>query len=130
MFHFVKRLFLLSVVTLVLLGAVQGSDSPSPSDVAVSPHKYSLFRWEVDHFLDKWLNKLQEILPWNSEPSREASIAQAQEFFGLIAEIRELERESADDNAARIEVLRLRRSDMQTDVEETVESEISATASG
>ncbi|PKB74672.1 MAG: hypothetical protein BZY72_00670 [SAR202 cluster bacterium Io17-Chloro-G8] len=126
MFHFVKRLFLLSVVTLVLLGAVQGSDSPSPSDVAVSPHKYSLFRWEVDHFLDKWVNKLQEILPWNSEPSREASIAQAQEFFGLIAEIRELERESADDNAARIEVLRLRRSDMQTDVEETVESEISA----
>jgi len=125
-FHFVKRLFLLSVVTLVLLGAVQGSDSPSPSDVAVSPHKYSLFRWEVDHFLDKWVNKLQEILPWNSEPSREASIAQAQEFFGLIAEIRELERESADDNAARIEVLRLRRSDMQTDVEETVESEISA----
>ena len=118
MFHFVKRLFLLSVVTLVLLGAVQGSDSPSPSDVAVSPHKYSLFRWEVDHFLDKWVNKLQEILPWNSEPSREASIAQAQEFFGLIAEIRELERESADDNAARIEVLRLRRSDMQTDVED------------
>ena len=76
--------------------------------------------------MDKWVNKLQEILPWNSEPSREASIAQAQEFFGLIAEIRELERESADDNAARIEVLRLRRSDMQTDVEETVESEISA----
>ena len=126
MFKITKRLFLLSVVTVVLLGAVQGSDSPSPSDVAVSPYKYSLFRWEVDHFLDKWANKLQEILPWNSEPSREARIAQAQEFFDLTAEIRELERGSADENAARIEELRQRRSDMQTDVEETVESEISA----
>ena len=126
MFKITKRLFLLSVVTVVLLGAVQGSDSPSPSDVAVSPYKYSLFRWEVDHFLDKWVNKLQEILPWNSEPSREARIAQAQEFFDLTAEIRELERGSADENAARIEELRQRRSDMQTDVEETVESEISA----
>ena len=126
MFKSVKRLFLLSVVTLVLLGAVQSSDNPSPSDVAVSPYKYSLFRWEVDHFLDKWVNKVQEVLPWNSEPSREASIAQAQEFFDLTAEIRELEFESADDNAARIDELRQRRSDMQTDVEETVESEISA----
>ena len=125
-FKIIKRLLLLSIVTLVLLGAVQGSDSPSPSDVAVSPYKYSLFRWEVDHFLDKWVNKFQEILPWNSEPSREASIVQVQEFFDLITEIRELERESADGNAARIEELRQRRSDMQTDVEETVESEISA----
>ncbi|MCI0844762.1 MAG: OmpH family outer membrane protein, partial [Chloroflexi bacterium] len=126
MFKIIKRLLLLSIVTLVLLGAVQGSDSPSPSDVALSPYKYSLFRWEVDHFLDKWVNKFQEILPWNSEPSREASIVQVQEFFDLITEIRELERESADGNAARIEELRQRRSDMQTDVEETVESEISA----
>ena len=125
-FKIIKRLLLLSIVTLVLLGAVQGSDNPSPSDVAVSPYKYSLFRWEVDHFLDKWVNKFQEILPWNSEPSREASIVQVQEFFDLTAEIRELERESVDGNAARIEELRQRRSDMQTDVEETVESEISA----
>jgi hypothetical protein len=125
-FKIIKRLLLLSIVTLVLLGAVQGSDSPSPSDIALSPYKYNLFRWEVDHFLDKWVNKFQEILPWNSEPSREASIAQAQEFFDLITEVLELEREPADDNVARIEELRQGLSDMQTDVEETVESEISA----
>ena len=125
-FKIIKRLLLLSIVTLVLLGAVQGSDSPSPSDVEVSPYKYNLLRWEVDHFSDKWVNKFQEILPWNSEPSRGASIVQVQEFFDLTAEIRELERESVDGNAARIKELRQRRSDMQTDVEETVESEISA----
>lgn len=117
---------MLSIVALVLLGAVQGSDSFSASDAAIGPHKYSLLRWEVDHFLDKWVNKFQEILPWNSEPSREARIAQAEEFFELRAQIRELERESAAGNAARTEELRQRTKDMQTDVEETIESEISA----
>ena len=116
---------MLSVVTLVLLGAVQGSDSLSASDAAIGPHKYSLLQWEVDHFLDKWVNKFQEILPWNSEPSREARIAQAREFFDLTAQIRELERESTAGSAAQIVELRQRQDDMQTDVEETIESAIS-----
>ncbi|MCH8297011.1 MAG: hypothetical protein IH873_03000 [Chloroflexi bacterium] len=134
MFKIVKRLFLFSVVTLVLVGAVQGSDSFSASEVAVAPHKYSLLRWEVDHFMDKWVHKFQDILPWNSEPSREDRIAQAQEFFDLGAQIRELEQDLAAEGDApgianiveRIEILRQRRSDIQPDVEETMESEISA----
>ena len=117
---------LLSVATLALLGAALGSDSLSASEVAVAPHKYSLVRWELDHFMDKWVHKFQDILPWNSEPSREDRIAQAQEFFDLREQIKELERNSAADNAERIEGLRQRRSDMQPDVEETMESEISA----
>ena len=122
---------LFSVVTLVLLGAANGSDSPSASEAAVAPHKYSLLRWEVDHFTDKWVHKLQDILPWNSEPPREERLAQAQEFFDLGAEIRELERElPAESDAAaltqRIEKMRQRRREMQPDVEETLESEISA----
>jgi len=130
-FKTVKRLFLFSVVTLVLVGAVQGSDSLSSSEVAVAPHKYSLVRWEVDHFMDKWVHKFQDILPWNSEPSRKDRIAQAQEFFDLRAQIRELERGlpakgDTADILERIEQLRQRRSDIQPDVEETMESEISA----
>ncbi len=117
---------MLSIVSLVLMGAVQGSDSLSATDVAVGPHKYSLLRWEVDHFLDKWVNKFQEVLPWNSEPSREARIALAQEFFDLRAQIRELKRESAAGNSAQIEELGQRIEDMQPGVEETIESEISA----
>jgi hypothetical protein len=115
------------VVALVLLGTVQGSDSFSHADVAVAPYKYSLLRWEVSNFLDKWVNKFHNVLPWNSEPSREARIVQAQEFFDLIAEIRELERGTMDEEAAgRIEELRQWRDDLQTDVEETIESEISS----
>ena len=131
MFRIAKRFLLLSVATLVLLGAVQGSDSLSASEVAVAPHKYSLVRWEIDHFTDKWVHKLQDILPWNSELSREDRIAQAQEFFDLGAQVRELERDlpAAGDAANimdQIELLRQRRSDIQPDVEETMESEISA----
>ena len=115
-----------SLVTLVLIGAVQGSDSPSPRDVAIGPHKYSLLSWEVEHFFEKWAHKLQDILPWNSEPSRDVRIARAQEFFDLRIQIRDLERESWSDNAEQIRLLEQRRSDMQPDVEETMESEISS----
>ena len=116
---------MLLVVTLVLLAPVQGSGGPSNTDAAVSPHKYSLLRWEVDHFFDKWVNKFQDILPWNSEPYREVRIVEAQEFFKLKAQIRELERESTTESAAQIEELRRRTEDMQPSVEETIESEIS-----
>ena len=134
MFKIAKRIFLLSLATLVLLGAANAADSLSASEVAVAPHKYSLLRWEVDHFMDKWVNKFQDILPWNSEPPREERIAQAQEFFDLGAQIRELERELAAESdsaaiAGRIEETRQRRREMQAEVEETLESEISAVLS-
>ena len=134
MFKITKSLFLVFVAALLLLGAANVSGSPSVTDAAVAPHKYSLVRWEVDHFMDKWVNKFQDILPWNSEPPREVRIAQAQEFFDLGAQIRDLEREFAagGDSAAitpRIEEMRQRRQEMQAEVEETLESEISAVLS-
>jgi len=134
MIKIAKRFLLLSIVILVLLGAVNGGDSLSASDAAVAPHKYNLVRWEIDHFMDKWVNKFQDILPWNSEPSREERIAQAQEFFDLRTQIRELEQglpADADDLkiaeiTEQIGRLRQRRREIQPDVEETMESEISA----
>jgi len=129
-----KRLFLLSIAALVLLGAAQSCGSSSVTEAAISPHKYNLVRWELDHFMDKWVSKFQDILPWNSEASRDERIAQAQEFFDLGAQIRELERELAADSdsmsiARRLEETRQRRRQMQADVEETMESEISAVLS-
>jgi hypothetical protein len=127
LFRIAKRFFLASVVALVLLGAVQGSDSFSNADAALAPHKYSLLRWEASNFMDKWVNKFHNVLPWNSEPSREALIFQAREFFDLIAEIRELEQGTPNEQSAGpLDALRQRRDDMQTDVEETIESEISS----
>ena len=125
---------MLSIAALALLGAAQSCGSSSVTEAAISPHKYNLVRWELDHFMDKWVNKFQDILPWNSEPSRDERIAQAQEFFDLGAQIRELEREHAADSdsasiARRLEETRQRRREMQADVEETMESEISAVLS-
>lgn len=118
---------LFSVIAFVLLGAVQGSDSFSHTDAAIAPHKYNLFLWEVSNFLDKWVNKFQDRLPWNSELPREERIAQAQKFFDLVGELRGLERGPVDEIAVgRIEELRRFRDDMQPDVEETIESEISS----
>ena len=122
---------MLSVAALALLGAACGGGDRSASEAALAPHKYNLLRWEVDHAMDKWLNKFQDILPWNLEPPREERIAQAQEFFALGARTRELERElvaegSSQSLTRRIEELRQRRSRMQADVEETMESEVSA----
>jgi len=127
LFKIAKRLFLVSMVAFVLLGAVQGSDSFSHADAAIAPHKYNLFRWEVDNFPDKWVRKFQDILPWNSVDSRKVRIDHAKEFFDLIAEIRELERrpKSVGSNL-RISELRQRRMKLQPDVEETIESEISS----
>ena len=126
MFKITKRLLIISVIALVMLGAVQGGDNPSPSAVAVGPHKYSLLRWELANFSDKWIHKFNDILPWNSEPSREVRISQAQEFFDLKTQIRDLKGKSESDNSELIAELEKQRRDMQSDVEETMESEISS----
>ena len=132
MFTITKRLLIVSITFLVLigflvlLGAVQGRDNPSPSDIAVDPHKYSLVSWELEHFSDKWIHKFNDILPWNSEPPREVRIAQAQEFFELKAQLRNLGSDTESDRSEQINALEQRRWAMQADVEETMESEISS----
>ena len=132
MFTITKRLLIVSITFLVLigflvlLGAVQGRDNPSPSDIAVDLHKYSLVRWELEHFSDKWIHKFNDILPWNSEPPREVRIAQAQEFFELKVQLRNLGRDTDSDRSEQISALEQRRWAMQADVEETMESEISS----
>ena len=127
LFKIAKRLFVFSVIAFVLIGLVQCSDGSSRSETAIAPYKYSLLRWELGNFSDKWVRKFQDILPWNSVASREVRIDRAQEFFDLIVEMNELERrpESAE-SVKRISELRQRRIDMQPEVEETIESEISS----
>ena len=122
-------------LTFLLLWGAAGDYRPSAFDLAVAPYRYDLVRWEISNFLDKWTRKLGDILPWNSEPSREQRIVRAQEYFALGEEIAELERQlvsnSVPDAATpefrgRINTLTDRRQGMQAEIEETLESEISA----
>ena len=131
-------------VALLVLVAGDGDFRPSSFDLTVEPHKYSLVQWEVTHFLDKWTHKLWDLMPWNSEPSRQERIAQAEEYFGLGTRLRELERQlqssgQVDEGAmatgqvqglrSEIKTIDQRRERLQAGVEETIEAEISAVLS-
>ena len=129
------------VLVLLLLMVGHGDYRPSALDLAVAPYKYDLVSWELSNFLDKWVHKLGDSLPWNSTPTSEENIARAQEFFNLGRKLRELERkllfpEATADGAVsedeahmvgeEIEQIRRQRREMQSDVEETIESEVGA----
>ena len=136
--------FLAVFLALLVLGAGRGDYRPSTLDLTVNPYRYSLVRWEVSHFLDKWVHKLSDLMPWTSEPSRLERREQAQAFFDLGQRQRELERQllSPDSGTGgpvsedQVQGLRdelaaivKRRKQIQTTVEETIESEISAVLS-
>lgn len=139
-----RKGLVLVFLILVVLAAGRGDFRPSNLDLTVAPYKYDLVRWEVSHFLDKWVHKLADLMPWTNEPSREERISQAIEFFDLGQRMRELEQqlllsgsdsEDSDLNDqsqtlnAQIKGLKLRRDRMRASVEEIIESEISAVLS-
>ena len=139
-----RKGLVLVFLALVVLAGGNGDFRPTNLDLTVAPYKYNLVRWEASHFLDKWVHKLGDLLPWASEPSRQVRIEQAKEFFELGRRLRELERQllpSGSDTGApaserrsqtvRAETVGIRnqRDRMQAAVEETIESEISAVLS-
>jgi len=122
------------LVALLVLAAGYGDFRPSSFNLTVDPYKYSLLRWETSHFLDKWLHKLSDLMPWTTELSREERHLQVRDFFDLGQELRDLERRLLDtspgydaDPMIRSELERVsqRRDEIQATVEETIESEIS-----
>ncbi len=122
------------LITLLVLAAGYGDFRPSTFDLTVDPYKYSLFRWEVSNFMDKWLHKLSDLIPWITDPSREERHSQIREFFDLGKESRELERRLQDASPGgeaepglrtEIEEISWRRDEIRATVEESIESEIS-----
>ena len=93
------------LITLLVLAAGYGDFRPSSFDLTVAPYKYSLVQWETSHFLDKWLHKLSDLMPWTAEPSREERLAQISEFFDLGKELRELAVSLKDELRAPLEHL-------------------------
>ena len=146
MLRWSRRGLLALFLTLVVLATGYGDFRPSSLDLTVTPYKYSLVGWEVSNFLDKWTHKLSDLMPWTNEPSREERIGQAIEFFELGQRMKDLERQlllpgadmgkpgsdSKDRSPAiRAEIQEIKkfRSKIQSAVEETIESEVSAVLS-
>ena len=136
-----RRAALSSFVVLLLVAAGNSDFRPSTLDLAISSYNYSLVRWELSHFMDKWVRQAWTLLPWNPAVDRESRNALAQEFFTLGQQAAELERRLAlpsigsssllpKDHArtARTEVLPVaqRRDQIRPLVEEAIEAEISA----
>ena len=141
-----RRGLLTLFLALLVLGAGRGDFRPSNLDLTVAPYKYGIAGWEVSNFLDKWVHKLADLMPWTNEPSREERIGQAIDFFDMGQRIRDLERQllfpGADDGEPalaskdqapdiRAEILEIRRlrGRIHAAVQETIESEVSAVLS-
>ncbi len=135
---------LAAFLVLLVLAAGHGDFRPSTLDSTVDPHRYSLVRWEVSHFLDKWVRKLADLMPWTSEPPRQERIAQAKAFFDLGQRQRDLERQllspvsgtgipvsedQAEGLRAELDSILKHRERIQATVEETIESEVSGVLS-
>ena len=142
--QWVRRTLLAVFLSVLVLVSGHGEFLPANFDLIVSPHRYHLLQWEASHFLDKWVNKVSELMPWTSEPSRQERIEQAETFFDLGLRQRDLERrlqrpesgQGGDESNAEVQGLRdeleaiaEQRARLQVTVEETIESEISAVLS-
>ena len=115
----------------------------SPVELASARYRYDLVGWEITHLPDKWVHKLNGLLPWNAS-SRDERLADLQEYFRLATVQRELEGElegiqarssrgtgeppeesaRASDVSEQLNEVRKTRSAMRAGVEETLESEV------
>ena len=139
----IKRIrtgFLLAFLALLLLASGNGDYRPTSLDLALAPFRYDLVAWEFSHFLDKWVHKVGDVLPWGGPPSIVQRRDQVQEFFDLGRELQRLELQVLGEGSSslnesgnqsptvdsQIQRIEAHRKAMQPDVEETVESEIGA----
>lgn len=139
-----------AVLSLLLLISGSGGMHISRIELAASSHRYNLLTWEASHLPDKWIHKLNTLLPWNSQ-SRQEKLEDVQRFFQLGTEIGSLEQQLVELRAASsqegtnpiaastpdriieekdlsllLNELRGRLARLKAGVEETLESELSA----
>ena len=132
------------IVTLSLLLLTVGSGGPRLSAIELSslPYQYDIILWEITHLPEKWIHKLKNLLPWDSN-SREERLAQLRSYFEMGEEARRLEIQLATPTSQhqpalvanlrteqsirlRLKTLSSERSRIKAGVEETLESEVSA----
>ena len=129
------RALLLTAIAALLLWAGQDY-RPTPTDLALAPHRFNLITWEIGNLFDKWYRQLTTQLPWNAPPTRPESIALTEEFFQLSQELVQLQNRLIAPNPAsppdadalrqRQTQIRQRQNDLRPIAEATIESEITA----
>ncbi len=133
------KLTLLGVVALGLLASGGDDLSLSPAQKAATPYLYDLVGWHAKNFLSKWVHRGLRSLPRTSQ-SEEQRRNDVDEYFRLAGDVNRV-RSDLDLAAAKpagngtadlttlegeLEALTSRRRDLRNDVEETLESVVSA----
>ena len=135
------RGWLVRVLLLALLLFLLRTDDHhlSPATAAASAHLFALEEWIVENMEDKWRHKARRLLPLLGL-SREEQIERMEELFRVQEEVRAIrrdiaraaalgaphDREALDAFERRLSTLLDRREALRDDVEELLESELSA----
>jgi hypothetical protein len=132
----------LALLLVVVLGLRTDVLRLNPAQQVALPHRYSLVEWEAGNLLSKWLHRVAQALPWNSQSAKE-KIALVPEYFKLGEEVRSLDDEvrkaaalTGDSAAATVatleaelDELKAERKRLRNDVEEVLEGAISGVLS-
>ena len=148
LFSFFKVRTKRTLKTLVLIGsllliATTSGDAlrfSSAQEVA-APYSYDLITWHFENFPSKWTHRVSRYLPWNylSDAARQSLVAEYFELTPRMQELKEIIRtvssKAGNDSGPRLagleselDLVRARREHLQPDVEEAIESAISAVA--
>ena len=134
------RLALVSAILVVTLSAGGDVFAVSTTQIVVSPHRYDLLQWHAQNFLSKWIHRVVRATP-GLGISDTARLASVERYFQLGQRMNEIEPQikaassaGADGKAdlalleSELERVRKQRLAIRSDVEETIESEVSAAA--
>ena len=87
-----RGLLLLSLALLVL--AVGHSDyRPTPLEIAMAPHRYSILKWELSHLSHKWTHAASTLLPGFHQPNDDEKAQLLMEYFDLAQASQLMERQ-------------------------------------
>jgi hypothetical protein len=134
------RLALVFAILVLTLSARGDVFAVSTTQIVVSSHRYDLVQWHARNFLSKWLHRVVRATP-GLGISDTARLAVVERYFQLGQRMNEIEPHieaassaGADGKAdlalleSELERLRRQRLAIRADVEETIESEVSAAA--
>ena len=123
--RFVVGVYLATLVALVTFAVIGGAvvlDASGPSgplETTADRHSFSLFRWEVRHFPEKWLYKAGDFLRGHDNGGDEDVLKR---YFALTGEMSKLERN--DSNSVELADREAERAKLENAVEDVIEGRV------
>ncbi len=81
--HTMRRSLLALALTLLVMAIGHSEFRPTPLEMAMSSHRYSILQWEIGHLSHKWTHSLLLLLPGANDLTRDERVEMVGEFFEL-----------------------------------------------